>query len=238
MIKCLTLVVALLSSSAVSPQSKKPQPASQPAASKLYDFKGVPLGITLAEFRALPHPDGGDARVLCTGEKVPITSTYSSEPVDVMLFDEVEKALGVTKCIWVAQGGDRWLEGQIKGLNLAGSMYAANQYSFSFMPDPVDRLPRLYRFQGVSNRNAADDVIEALTQKWGAPKLVKDKVQNKMGASFDQLTALWDNPAASILVQDRWTKIDNMVIIFSDKRLTDIYDAAEKAKKQGTPNRI
>ena len=84
-----------------APAKAQTKPPSAPA--KLYDFKGVPLEISLDDFRRMPHPDGTEnSRVLCSGEKVAITSTYSSEPTDVMLFDDVEKSLGVKRCIWVS----------------------------------------------------------------------------------------------------------------------------------------
>jgi hypothetical protein len=237
------VAVALATSSMAAPPAKPPakapaKPVSAPA--KLYDFKGVPLEISLDDFRRLPHPDGtANSRVLCTGEKVAITSTYSSEPTDVMLFDEVERTLGVRKCIWVSTAAESYRRaGDRQSLSLAGSGYGTIEYNFSFVPDPKDGVMRLYQFYGVSNRNAASDVVEALTTKWGAPKIVNDKVQNRMGASFDQVTALWNNPAASITVQDRWTKIDNMAILVTSNRLADVVKRAKDAKKAAVPNPI
>ena len=228
---------------AAAPPARAPAKApakATTAPARLYDFKGVALEISLDDFRRMPHPDGiENSRVLCSGEKVAITSTYSSEPTDVMLFDEVEKSLGVKRCIWVSTVAESYRRaGDTRSLSLAGSGYGTIEYSFGFVPDPKDGVLRLYQFYGTSNRNAASDVIEALTTKWGPPKIVNDKVQNRMGASFDQVTALWTNPAASITVQDRWTKIDNMAILVTSNRLSDVIKRAKDAKKAATQNPI
>lgn len=241
----LTIVAMLVAGTALA---QKPAPKATPKAAtpkpalvappRLFDFKGVPLGISLTEFRAMPHPDGAKARTICTGEKRQVTKTYSSEPVDVMVFDTVEKSLGVVKCVWLHEGGDSYLDGMTAGLKLAASQYATNDYSFRFLKDPEDGVMRLYQYEGQSNLAAFDDVVEALTGKWGAPKLTEGKVQNKIGNSFDQTTAIWSNPLSTILVQSRFTKIDNMGIIMSHTRLGGVLQHAKDKKKAETPNPI
>jgi hypothetical protein len=212
----------------------KPTPAAAP---KLYDFKGVPLGMTLEEFRTLPHPDGKPSKVVCTGEKVEVMRNYSREPIDVMIFDETEKALGVKKCIWVTIGS-QYGNGSAAMLSLASSGYGSGNYDFSFIQDPVDGVMRMYKFKGTSNVAAYPETVEALSGKWGAPKLVKDTVQNRIGNSFDKETAIWTNPLASILVESRFSKIDDMIIIMSDARLSKIVSDAEAAEKAAKPNAI
>ena len=67
----------------------------------IYDFKGIPLEMPLEEFRLRPHPDGAiDAKVVCTGEKAK-TIMGVSEPFAVAIYNDVEIALGVTKCVWL-----------------------------------------------------------------------------------------------------------------------------------------
>ena len=213
--------------------------AAQPAEN--FDFKGVPLEISYDEFRQLPHPDGTEgAIVVCTGEKVAM-GRYPSEPLEVRVYGETENNLGVKKCVWVSGVADEQMlrsAGQVLPLKLAGSGYVAYDYSFSFLPDPTDGVLRLYQFQAETNHNAAQDVMLALTQKWGKPVTTKEQVQNRMGASFDRIVATWSKPGASIFVQDRWLKIDKMMMLMSSQRFVDIIAEAEEKRKASIPNPI
>lgn len=236
--------VLIFSVSVQAAPAKRAAPAApkqEPVPSVLYDFKGVPLGITIDEFRARPHPDGAaDAKVICTGEKI-LRFRVLSEPFQVAIYDDVEKALGMKKCVWVTTKEDKakyTYAGEVVSLALAGSGYGSRDYEFSFVPDPRDGVLRLFKVKAVSNRNAFSDVLQGLTGKWGVPKLVNGTVQNKMGATFPETTALWTNPAASITVIDRWTKVDEMVILLSENRLGTIVQQAKDAKKATIPNAI
>lgn len=207
-----------------------------------YDFKGVPLGTPLEAFRTWAHPDGKpDTKVACTGDKVMKIgrSEFTAPGTDV--YDAVEKKLGVTKCVWVQAVDDKKnyrSAGRIVSLAFASSGYAAYEYSYSFIPDPVDGVPRLYQVVAISNRNAFADVVEALTTKYGEPEVTTDTVQNKMGATFPHSTAVWTNEEQSILAEDRFTKIDNMVIMVTDHRLAKPIKEAEEAEKAKQVNPI
>ncbi len=207
------------------------------AAPQGYDFKGVALGTSLDEFRKMPHPDGKPAKVICTGEKVAVTRNYSSEPIDVMVFDEVEKSLGVARCVWITTEGQFGV-GSTAGLSLAGSGYASYSYGFSFIKDPKDGVPRLYRYLGTTNVAAYGAIVEALTKKWGTPSLQKGTVQNRIGNTFEKETATWSNSISSLVVESRWSKIDDMNILMQDARLSKIVSDARAAKKASTPNQI
>ena len=239
--RCMTAASAVLLATTAhgapvqrKPGASKAQPAATPG--RLYDFKGVRLGIGMDEFRALPHPDGRPAKVVCTGEKAG-DDRFASEPVDVMVFNAEEKALGVRKCIWVTTG-EQYLNGRTSGLAIAASGYAANSYSFSFIADPMDGVMRLYGFDGRTNVSAFGDALEALTAKFGTPRVDKGTIQNKMGNSFDQTTAVWANPLSSLTIQSRWSKIDDMGILMTDERLQKLVRDARAAKKANTPNPI
>ncbi|THD35691.1 MAG: hypothetical protein E7773_10110 [Sphingomonas sp.] len=218
-----------------APAAPKPAPAPS-APPRLYDFKGVALETSLEDFRRMPHPDGTSAKTVCTGEKVG-NDRYDQEPVDVMIFDSIEKSLGVVKCVWVTTNS-QYMNGLTAGLKLAATNYASNEYSFSFIKDPKDGVMRLYEFEGRSNVAVFEDVVEALTGKWGKPVTVAGTVQNKMGASFDQSTSVWSNPLSSITAQSRFSKIDDMAIIMTDTRLLKVVSDARAAKKAATPNAI
>lgn len=215
--------------------------------SAAFGFKGVALGTSIDEFRKLPHPDAENAQadagtkssvVICTGEVVTATHNYSSELAQLMIFDEAEKDLGVKKCIWVDTHGKHGIAGTSAPLSLAGSGYAVYDYSFSFMPDPRDGVLRFFSFQGKSNRDAFDDVVEALTAKYGRPRLSQDTVLNGIGNSFNRETAEWMNGTSSIVTSDRWGEVYRMGIVVSDKRLSDILQKAKAARKVDMKNPI
>lgn len=239
---CLTATIAH-AAPAKKVVRKSPSVAAAPklVPSVLYDFKGIPLEMSIDEFRQRPHPDGAiDAKVVCTGEKTK-SIVGERELFEVAVYNDVEIALGVKKCVWVTTMEDKKIlkyAGQVVSLDLAGSGYGAINYGFSFVPDPKDGVLKLFEIEVISNRNAFSDVVAGLSGKWGRPKLENDTVQNGMGATFPQVTAIWANPAASITTTDRWSKIDQMAILVLDNRLNGILAQAKAAKKASIPNAI
>ena len=206
------------------------------------DFKGVPLGTTLSDFRSWAHPDGNaGTRVACTGETVRKIGRTEITAPGTAVYDDIERGLGVTKCIWVHAVEDRKnfkSAGSVAPLLFASSGFAAYDYSFAFIPDPVDGVPKFYKAVAISNRQAYGDVLEALTAKYGDPVATTGSVQNGMGADFPQTTAIWEGENQSILVEDRFTKIDNMVVIVTDHRLAKPIKDADEAKKAKQVNAI
>ena len=212
-----------------------------------FDFKGVKLGISLDEFRKMPHPDAEDkdahyaakdSSVVCTGEKIAMSGGYSKEPIEVTIYDPAEKAAGVVKCVWVNQSDDRMARGNTAGLSLADSGYAIYDYSFSFIVDPNDGVLRFFRLVGKTNRNAFTNVISALTNKFGKPDLSQDEVQNGIGNKFTRTMALWKSTVFEIFVTDRSNELNKMTIIVSDKRLMAAYEKAVSAVKPTSKNPI
>lgn len=212
-----------------------------------FDFKGVKLGISIDEFRKLPHPDADDkdahyaakeSAAVCTGEKVSISANYTIEPTEVMLYDRAEQAAGVVKCVWVNKSNDRMAKGKTAALSLADSGYAVYDYSFSFIPDPKDGVLRFYRFVGETNRNAFSAVISALSRKFGKSIITQDEVQNGLGNKFARTMASWRNESSEILVMDRFQKLNDMVIVVSDNKLSDVYRKAEAEQEASKKNPI
>lgn len=209
--------------------------------SSTFDFKGVPLGISLDEFRRLPHPDGKPAKVVCTGEKTGVGALAQLEPTEVMVVEEDEHAAGVRKCVWISL--DRSAPygfgfGDPAPLGLAGSGYATIRYSFSFVPDPADGVPRLYSFTGTTNTLAMDNIVEAITAKFGMPRVLQGSVQNGFGAKFSQTTDVWATQSGSLTVQSPAGEVGKMGIVMLDKRLADVVDRAGAARRATIPNGI
>lgn len=200
------------------------QPAPQP-----YDFKSIPLGISIDEFRKMAHPDGRQGlRVVCTGEVEDYRLAVYGAAAD----------LGVKQCGFYGIP-DRFTKfEQIVGFNLGGGEYGSIDQTLAFVPDPVDQTLKLYMVATRTNILALDDLLPALTAKFGAPKILKGSMQTKGGGTFDQATYVWDNGVSSITMQTRFTKVDDLGLIYRHKRLGALVDKAEAGKKSAVPNRI
>ncbi|MFH1019888.1 MAG: hypothetical protein V1782_04630, partial [Pseudomonadota bacterium] len=72
-----------------------------------------------------------------------------------------------------------------------------------------------FKFRSYDSQNLSD----LLKAKYGAPKSEKaGQIQNKMGATFDQLTMYWEGENVSILFQSRAGKIDEGRVDVSTKK--------------------
>lgn len=205
--------------------------ATPPAAT--YDFKGVPLEISLDDFRKRPHPDGTPARVVCTGDKT--TKPHMMFPVEI--HDDTEKLLGITKCMWVGTEQGIYKDAP-RILALPADGYGVSPYTFSFVRDPVDGVTKLFSFSGRSRAIAMLPVLDALSKKFGDASVVKGTVQNGIGNKFDQTTATWDNGAGTLIVQDRNGEIDDMIITMDSIRLKRHVDDAKNVAAKAKPNPI
>lgn len=211
---------------------------AQDQASVLHDFKGVSLGTTLTDFRKMPHPDGKNAYVVCTGQTVAVSqgSPRRFEPMVVKITDDSEKALGVKRCIWLDP--DKMALGSSTPLSLGNSGLAAHTYSFSFVVDPSDGMLRMYQYSGSASKSAFEGTVRALTEKWGEPVLGKGRIWQSP-YFVDSETAVWDRELSSIAVESPTRGYEPMTIIMRHKALSKIVaDAKAADKNRPRPNAI
>ena len=128
-----------------------------------FDFKGVPLGISKADFRMLPHPDGVASAVKCTEDDSGILSgLYVLRP------NLKYRDAGLTECMWFTKDtesyGDSW---KLAKLKMAASGHEAEP-TLLFTPDE-DGVSRLFRVTVSAEGVAAGDILKALTKRWGEP---------------------------------------------------------------------
>lgn len=191
-----------------------------------YDFKGITLGITLEEFRARPHPDKMEnSRILCVRDKEVLSDLGKQF---LFTLDEAEIALQANQCIWVTES--IFIKGRLEpsSLSLANSGYASYKYHFTFIPDNADGKFRLYKIDAISNNAAFENVLNGISQKFGTPLISHNEIQNRFGAKFDQITALWENKSSKIIIENLYNDVKTMKIILIDINLDSIY----KMKKQ------
>jgi hypothetical protein len=209
-------------------------------ATEPYDLRGIKLGMLLSEFRKTPHPDGIRATVICQGDPEARSLYTLSAYGD-------EATAGVIVCNFYEWGGMRYrilrevLPGSTSpptweeaALNVATiGVYM----EYKFIPDPTRAdEPALYSIVVRSNVGYWYKFWEAYTAKYGKPTNVSEApVQNKAGATFDNVEAVWDNGVSTITLIKRFERIDNTYVFYEHRRLaSEIKRRVEQ--KEGKPS--
>lgn len=181
-----------------------------------YDFKGIQLGITLDEFKALPPPpiarNGVDKDfAACTNEKI---SGASITPPG-----EKESSLGAINCEYGRN------EYTFRGSNtiryyrspiVIGSYNAMNA-TFKFIKKPNDAEPRLYEMEFEFTGNNFQSVADGLNDKFGMPKSLNGVVQNRMGGTFPSKTLIWENATSIITLEEKGSGLDKSRLTYELK---------------------
>jgi hypothetical protein len=167
------------------------------------------LGITLEEFRRLPLPDGGDAKVICYNDPETRGAAFLE-----LFVGGVEGEAGVFGCgfyvlksrLGPLKGPPKWYDA---GLKVATVKVSAVYF---FVPDRV-AARRLIRIEVRSKTESWDTFWEGFTGRYGEPKAVsRDPIQNKLGAVFDNTVAVWDNGESTIALAKRHIEIERLLI--------------------------
>ena len=77
-----------------------------------------------------------------------------------------------------------------------------------------------------------EEALEALTLKYGSPKMVVSTIQNRLGAKFEQQTATWDDEKSILSLERHGSKIGEPVLMLMSRQ--SIEDGAKnRAKSAG-----
>jgi hypothetical protein len=75
-----------------------------------------------------------------------------------------------------------------------------------------------------------DDALEALTQKFGSPRVTNSVVQNAMGAQFDQVSAVWEDDVAILRLKRHGSKLgEPSLILVSKETINNMSQERSKA---------
>lgn len=185
-----------------------------------FDFRGVRLGITAEAFRELAVPDreakSSPAKVICSGD--PETKETGPFGMKTTIATELELEKedqdgGVIKCSYFEKYVDDWYMASVQ----AGSLqYRTGDIMFRFAPSTEGGALVLYEISIVMSEDAAQEVMEGLTQKWGQPfRTKKDTVQTKAGATFPHLVADWTRANSVIVLDAPSGQMDRLGLIYS-----------------------
>lgn len=189
-------------------------------AAEPYDLRGVKLGMTLTEFRALPHPDGKPAKVICAGDP-------ETKPLLGPRFyaDGDEASGGAIECNYYefrtsyasSVVPPTWEEVVLNVATVDSFM------RYKFVPDPAQNSEQaLYTIIVRSNVGNWATFWSGYTSKYGKPlRISNEPTQNNMGATFDNTVAIWENDESIITLIKRFSRIDNTYIFYESKRLSN-----------------
>jgi hypothetical protein len=217
-------------------ESNSPKSLTKPLTSQQsYDFKGIPLGISIDEFRRIKYPDANDSQkidIICPGDKV---GGYvgNQDKVDLSITPtEDEKAVGVVECAFF------WGY-EVQTLNVTGAHGKLDWTRFLFARAPVDETVRLYRITFEADAQLTSFIVEALTDKFGQPSDVqRGLVQNAFGAKFAHVQYMWSDGTSSITVESPSFTTEKMTAVYSFDRLMAHVRSAIEAKRRSIKNRI
>jgi hypothetical protein len=166
-----TLIVCALAACALTP--------SLAAAQKPYEFRGLPLGITIDEFR------GHEAARATPAGSIAICET---DPEAAALGMSLRNAESLSiGCKWAHRADDGWHASQAV---VDGT--PARDHILRFLAMPGEASPRLYRMSFVVEAAVLADLTEGLTSKYGA-----SRVEREHGAS----RRVWENASSSITLE-------------------------------------
>lgn len=147
-----------------------------------FAFRGIPLGITLDEFRA-----GSTVRATPIGS-VPVCETdMLAEALGMSL--KTSESLTVA-CRWAHRTADRW---QVSQAVVDGA--PAQDHVLRFARVNGQTALRLYEISFVVDEATASDLREALAGRYGAPQLV---TKNTSTAGSAVPVYVWENAVSSI----------------------------------------
>jgi len=100
----------------------------------------------------------------------------------------------------------------------------------------VQSQDRVLLSVGVS-RIKFDDTLNALTVKYGPPTVKNSVIQNRMGASFDQVEATWRDGASLLTLLKHGSTIDNPVLRLTGAELVkDVAKRNQEKAQKGAGN--
>lgn len=190
-----------------------------------YSLKGVQLGITLDEFKAVPVPED-----IGTASEEANLRQFRSPPLQRRMEANCRPAENVLRCEWVKIDNVRGRPGYpIQSYTPIGNRWGQIEFDFVGAADGQQRLARM---QISMKMPAFEDMLAAYKEKFGAPREVTIPVQNGYGASFDQKTFTWSNGASSIEMRTLCGSINDLCIVYKDPALQAAIDdlATKKAK--------
>lgn len=193
-----------------------------------FAFRGVPLGITVAEFKKaqFPDPKYPNSKVLCTGDvEFKRMRDLEAPPINPDL-----RRIGVVGCAFYSPTNSR---GQF--FRNAPDLANIGGYETFYLFAPMDlkdeaHRGRLYLIRISPPSNRFKTVIDAFAERYGKPAMqAKPVIKNRLGAEFEDEIAVWENEQSSVMLQKYFTSITSSLVVFTHKSIAAAVDAASRS---------
>lgn len=183
-------------------------------------FAGVPLGMTLEDFRQLPYPEESrqTASAVCTGDPLPPgKETYFAN----LRPDGPLTGIGMTICRYYTPRYDGhreyWDEA---GLTLAGAGTYPTAFLFTPLSSDAATSQRLFRIVMRPPANDFDKVHDALETQYGPAQWSRQEhVKNAVGTVLDDPAFTWDGDSSQMVLTKRVVRAELSRLALSDRQL-------------------
>lgn len=170
-----------------------------------FSFRGIKLGITIDEFRRIPHPEMPNdkkAHVRCSTD-------IKKNEYDLFHLDSDLKKAGVHQCGFFSSRSSSYHD----RISVANIQYVAEpSFHFFAKNNEPHRLFRIIIPVAVPYTN---QLLDALRERYGEPQTSTDReVQNAFGASFQSRFRMWQNSVSEISVLERAPKLDGTTLMY------------------------
>jgi hypothetical protein len=199
-------------------------------AQEAFRFRGIPLGITLADFRKMTYPDRDqhpDVRLICRGDRNE-SSIHQLEERDTSNLTRV----GAIEC--------RYYKPSIAGGLTGWAPYFAGigNYGTSFLFTPIDaklsEKAQLFMIRISPNSRHFGELRQTLVAGFGAPAdELKSVFETRAGGKFENIKLIWRN-SVSTLSLERFVDTLNgsEVIYFHNDLMQKMIDRTGEISKE------
>jgi hypothetical protein len=193
-----------------------------------YNLRNIPLGISLTQFRKMPHPDadaqGAKPQVLCSGDP-------GGSDIEGLALTPTLLQADTTKCGYY-----------VKTPVVGGEQYVSAP--MTFFGEAISPLFMFYRPEGaadyalaqitfgLSNRRG-NETIALFYRAYGGPaSLDVTTVPTTFGSEMSNIRYIWKNDLSSIQLDSLSFVLDQMSVVFAESRLWgDLSDRMETIER-------
>lgn len=185
-----------------------------------FEFRGARLGMTLAEFEALPAL--GNARLTEYGPRGKklreglLTKCVAPD-------DRVNAQLGVVDC--QRAGDDPFTPQRYR--------YIYTSIAYKFGPD-TSGTKRLFSILLITDRENHPEAASGLSSKWGNGRGETSSVTNGLGQPLPKTTERWQKPGGTIELESPCGNVTTICITYTDTALVTSL-ASQRAAITGGP---
>ncbi|WP_143293771.1 hypothetical protein [Burkholderia pseudomallei] len=182
-----------------------------------FDFHGIQLGSTMAQFAAASPPEFSNGSTRHAHDAEPVCSDNGKSLPHGIHIDQVDVQHKGGVCGW---GFDLLDNGDLYSATFrVGDSTGIGDFRYIAMPG--DNQAMLYHIHIQVQNDEISSVISGLTAKFGPPSERRTEPwQNKVGGRFDNTVLVWKNGTSQIVVRQLALSVDEGSI---DYILTDHY---------------